>query len=298
MFRARVRSNTQAPPVDTIAGSDTLGDETLVDPQRGEETVNGVRVFTRQLVLARDEEQDRFSLGAVYEPPVIPGLELRVSYRVRRETGLFEDDFDAQNIINNEAAFAHRIERAEPSAADIAAGQSGSLVAIDLTPGSTGDAERKEVEFEISYRPPEMASGRWRISAEVDRTLSTRYEVLPGVPYIAQGSGSYRLPRWRGDLRVMWSRGPWNAMVRAQHRDALPANIGAFNGIGSLTTLDFNVGRRWKLSESGRMQGDLKSVVGVENVFDRPPSWADTVSGYRGGSPLGRTYSAALTWEF
>ncbi len=298
MFRARVRSNTQAPPIDAIGGSDTLGDETLVDPRRGEETVNGVRVFTRQTVLARDEEEDRLSLGAVYEPPVFPGLELRVSYQERRETGLYEDNFDAQDIINNEAAFAARVDRAEPSAADSAAGRPGSLVAIDLTPGSTGDAERKEVEFEISYRPKEMASGRWRISAEVERTLSTRYEVLPGVPYIAEGSGSYRLPRWRGDLRVMWSRGQWNAMVRAQHRDALPANLGVFNGIGALTTLDFNVGRRWKLSQTDRVNGELKSVVGVENVFDRPPARADTVSGYRGGSPLGRTYSAALTWEF
>ncbi len=300
MFRARLKQEVQTPPREGFAGSDILIGDILIDPLRDRETLDGVRVFTRETVVATDEKEQQFSFGAVYEPPAIPGLEVRVSYRERAESGVFEDDFDAQDILTNEVAFAERVQRTAPTASDLAAGRPGRVLAIDLTPGSTGEAERREMEFEVSYRPPEMPSGRWRVSAEVDRTLSTRYEILPGLPYVFEGTGSYRRPRWRSDVRVMWSRDDWNASARLNYSSALSADSGAFNSIGALTTLNLNVGRRWKLS-GGRNEGpgrDLKMVIGIDNLFDRDPPWADTISGYRGGSPLGRTYSGSLTLEF
>jgi hypothetical protein len=36
----------------------------------------------------------------------------------------------------------------------------------------------------------------------------------------------------------------------------------------------------------------------VQNVLDRDPPFANTLTGYRGGSPLGRTYEVTLRVPF
>ena len=123
---------------------------------------------------------------------------------------------------------------------------------------------------------------------------------MPGVAYVSEGRSRYRRPPWRADARMAWSRGLWNASAHLRHTEALPATEDAFNGIDPSTTVDLNFGRRWLLREEGQggKRRELKLVLGVDNVFDKDPPWADTVTGYQGGSPLGRTYSGAITLEF
>ena len=299
-FRARVDHSVERPDREVIAGSETLIGETLIDPRRGGEPITAVRVFNRETVTAVDEQQQRYSVGVTFEPPALPGLEFKLNYRERTQRGIFEDDFEAQDIVNNEQAFAGRVQRAAPTAADLAAGQPGQIVAVDLTPGSTGSAGRKDLEFEINYRLPELPSGNWRFKADVDRYLGAHYDILPGVPFVSEGGSRYRRPPWRANARLSWSRGTWNASAYVRHTAALPADDTALNAIGRTTTWDLNMGRRWRLREAGPNHDriDLKLNLSVENLFDQDPPRADTVAGYRGGSPLGRTYSGALTVEF
>lgn len=298
LLRGRLQRSVETPSETTVAGSEILIGETLIDLRRGGETVTDVRVFTRENVVAEPEESDRYSFGATFEPPQVPGLRVSVSYRGRRERQIVQDDFDPQEIINNESALGTRVVRAEPTDQDLAAGRPGAIVAVDLTPGNTGEASRSDIQYEISYRPQEWASGQWRFSAEAGRALTANYEVLPGVPYVSDGGGGYHRPRWTFDGLASWSHGSWNASARARHTGAIAATEGARNGVDAYTTVDLNAGYRWRLRGSEGRSRDLRVTAGVGNVFDAEPPFADTVSGYRGGSPLGRTYSASFKMEF
>ncbi len=210
---------------------------------------------------------------------------------------MFEEDFEPQEIIYNEAAFTGRVIRAEPTAADLAAGRPGAIVALDLTPGNTGEAERAEADYEISYQLRESLSGRWRFSASADQSVRSVYEVLPGVPFISEGGGGYNRPRWAFNSRLSWSHGSLSVSTRVRHTSAIAGTEGSLNGVAASTNVDITAGYRWRLRAGGDRTRDLRLNVGVGNVFDRDPPFADNISGYRGGSPLGRTYSIAAQVE-
>jgi hypothetical protein len=288
----------ETPAGETTAGSEILVGETLIDVRREGEAVTGVRAFSRETVEAEEEVSDRYSLGATYEPRWLSGLRMSAWYRLRTEERMFQDEFDPQEIVYNEAALATRVIRAGPTPADLAAGRPGAIVAIDLTPGNTGSAERGEMDYEISYRSEETGAGRWRFSVGADQVLRTVYEVLPGVPFIAEGGGGYNRPRWAFNGQLSWSRGSWNASSRMRHTGAIAGREGVYNGVDATTTVDLNAGYRLRLRGDGDRRRDLRLNVGLGNVFDREPPFADNVVGYRGGSPLGRTYSFSARMEF
>jgi hypothetical protein len=298
VFRARYQHSVETPSEEVTAGSEVLVGETLIDVRRDGEAVTGVRAFTRETVEAEEEVSGSYSLGATYEPRWLSGFRMSISYRLRTQERMFQDDFEPQEILYNETALATRVVRAEPTPADIAAGRPGAIVAIDLTPGNTGAAERGEMDYELSYRPAETAIGRWRFSASADQSLRTVYEVLPGVPFIAEGGGGYNRPRWAFNGQLSWSHESWNASTRVRHTSAIEGTDGAFNGVEASTTVDVNVGYRLRLRGDNDRRRDLRLNVGIGNLFDRDPPFADTVVGYRGGSPLGRTYSLSARMEF
>jgi iron complex outermembrane receptor protein len=297
VFRARYQRSVETPSGETTAGSEILVGETLIDVRRDGEAVTGVRAFSRETVDAEEEISGRYSLGATYEPRWLSGLRLSVSYQLRKQERLFEDEFDPQEIVYNEGVLAARVIRAEPMPDDVAAGRPGTIVAIDLTPGNTGGAERGDIDYEVSYRSEETGTGRWRFSAGADQALRSVYEIAPGVPFVAEGGRGSNRPRWSYNGQLSWSRGAWNASTRIRHTGAVAGTEGVFNGVDASTTVDFNAGYRVRLGGADRRR-DVRLNVGIGNVFDRDPPFADNALGFRGGSPLGRTYSLSARMEF
>ena len=73
------------------------------------------------------------------------------------------------------------------------------------------------------------------------------------------------------------------------------AGTGSISGVPATTIFDINAGYRSSRPLWRKFGRDLRVAVGIDNLFDHPPPVADTTSGYRSGSPLGRTYTCAVT---
>ena len=297
-FRLRRSWETDTPTNVVAAGTETLSGEALIDPRRGGEALTEVQAITRGDIDAAGERDQRASFGIILEPPVVPGLKLSANLRVRTRQRMFQDEFRAQDIVNNESALTGRVLRSSTTADDLARGWPGAIAAVDLTPGNTGEARRRDLDFSLEYRMPENALGKVRVKATAERNLESRFEALPGVAFVQESGGSYRHPKWTADVLIDWSRAGWNASARVRHTGALAPARGVDHGLGAYTVLDLNAG--WRLRTAARPERrpqEWRVTMGIGNLFDAPPPWADTVSGYRGGSPLGRTYSVAFTTE-
>lgn len=297
-FRARHSWSTETSSRQILAGTETLMDDALLDPRRGGEALTDVLAIIRSSVDAAPETGRGYSVGVTVEPSSLRGLRVSASWRGREREQLFQDDFDPQDIVNNEAALASRVLRGTASADDLLRGWPGRISAVDLTPGTTGESARHDAEFSLEYRLPHETFGTFRASASADRALGSRYDVLPGVPFLQERPGGSRRPKWSGDALLSWSRARMNASVRARHTGALAPASATDLGLAAHTVVDFNAG--WRLrtkAGEGRRAKEWRVTLGIGNVFDEAPPWADTLNGFRGGSALGRTYSTSLSLE-
>lgn len=274
--------------------SDDLNGETFIDPRRGSTVASDVRVTLREITAVAPERSGRTSFGATLEPEFLPGLRFSARYNLRRRTDLFRDQFDPQDVINNEAAFAGRVMRADPTPEDIALGQPGRIIEVDTTGGNAGGAESRDIDLSLDYRPLEGPLGRFRFSADARRVLSSTYEIRPGQPFVNQGGSRFNPPDWRVRASASWSRKGWTASLRLKHTGAVATEI-VDDVLPAYTEFDLNAGYRWQEAIWGRFGRGTRVMLGVDNLLDRQPPWADTIDGYRGGSPLGRVINASVS---
>ncbi len=226
---------------------------------------------------------------------MLKGFHFSASYDVRQRHNILQQTFDPQEIINNEAVFPGRVIRTTRDPTRSLGGLPGNIVAVDVTPGNSGEAESRDIDFSLQYLLPWQEWGRFRISAFARRILESRYEIAPGVRYVHESSSDLNPPDWTFQSLASWNRLGWNASVRWRYTGPVVAGNSDDPGIPAIMTMDLNLGYRFQRAFWGQMGRGLRVAIGLENVFDRPPPFADTISGYRGGSPLGRTYSCAVT---
>jgi hypothetical protein len=296
LFRGRTSVNVETPTREFAAGADRIVGESLIDPRRGGETISDVQAITRSLAVAESEESELTSFGVTVEPPQLKGLRVTTTYRDRRQHRLYQNRFAVQDVVNNELTLTGRVTRLPPSTEDAAQGKPGMITTVDLTPGNTGEASQTGLDFSVEYRMPEKAFGSLRMTVSAERQLSSRYEILPGVPFVQESGSRFRRPDWSGDGSLAWSRRGGNASLRVRYSGALAATGTSLNAIGATTLVDLNAGYRFQSKPSPlARKKDLRLTAGIGNVFDEPPPWVDHVNGFRSGSPLGRTYSLALT---
>ena len=294
LLRARHSTETEAPARIQETPPGNLTGETVIDPLRDSAVVSDVQVTVREIVEARPEESKRTSFGATLEPRFARGFRLSTNYGVRRRQNLFRDEFEVQDIVNNEAAFPGRVVRAEPTAEDLASNRPGRILAVETTGGTAGAAESHDLNFNLDYRPPWQQYGRFRLSFNARHILDSVYELRPGVPFVNEGGSRFNPPDWRYRGNLSWSHRGWTASLRADHTGAVAADI-VEDDLPSYTEFDLNVGYRWSQPIWGRFGRGLRVVIGFDNLFDRPPPLADTINGYRGGSPRGRTISLSVS---
>lgn len=294
LLRARYARETADAPTVVIAGTDTLSGDSLIDSRRGGEPLANVPLITQGTVQASPQLNEQISIGATIEPSQLRGLRIRASYRARLSRHLYEEDFDPQDIINNEAALPGRVLRESPSADDIALSRPGTITGVDVTPGSTGRSVRRDVDFDLEYRMPERPFGTLRFETNFERRLRANYEVLPGVPFVQQSLDGSRRPKWTGSGLLAWSRKAWNASLRGRYTGAVAATP-EFTGLKAATTFDLHAGFRLRPPTKPGVRGETRIALSIGNLFNTGPQWADTLSGYQSGSPLGRTYSLSVS---
>lgn len=288
LLRAEAENESESPPGRVEARPESLIGATLIDPRRDFEVASDVREFARDVLDVAPERSEELSFGATIEPPFVEGLQFKVDYDDRRRRQLFRDEFDSQEVIYNEAAFPGRVIRAEPTADDLAAGRPGRILAVDTTGGNAGEASSRDVDLSVDYRTPEGRFGRFRVTAHARHLIDIRYELLPGVPFVNDGGGRFNPPDWRFRGTASWTWRAWTVSLRADHTGSITTGI-VEEDLPAYTELDLNIGYRWQQPVWGRFGRGLRVMIGIDNLFDREPPLADTLNGYRGGSPLGRS---------
>lgn len=294
VFRASVSAESESASHEVYELPDNLVGEILVDPRRGGELASDVQLRMRDTITVRPETSLRHSLGFSFEPAVVPGLRLSAGYDQLTWRRMFEDDFDPQDIVNNEAAFPGRVERAEPTAEDLALGRPGRIVAIDVTPGNVGRAEMSDIDFTVDYRVPSERLGQIRLTTRATRLLGSLREIAPGVPFLEEGRGRFNRPDWRVRSSLGWSRDGWHMTMRLEFTSAVPATA-TDSEIAAHTDVDWYFGYRFREPLWGSFGRGLHVAVGIDNVFDTEPPFADTIDGFRGGSALGRRGSLSVS---
>ncbi len=293
LFRARHSEQSSMPSRDVSDRRETLVQETLLDPRR-DNTASEAQIIVRDLAHFDREKSTRQSFGVSFEPPFATGLRFAGTYFSREREDLIQRRFSAQDIVNNEAAFANRIVRAAPSLEDIALGRPGSIVSIDTTPGNSGRSETRSLDLNLGYTPPPTAFGRIRFSTTAERLLEDRRELAPGVLFVHDGGSRTDRPEWEFRTTASWSYRAWSTSLRVDHTTAIDAGPGG-EGTPERTVVTLNAGWRFKHNFRPKRAAQYRIGVGIGNLFDEQPARADTLSGYRGGSPLGRTFHCTFS---
>lgn len=295
LLRARYSVYENKPATSTIAGSESLVTETFIDRARDDETVTDVTVFTRGSISAVTSKSETQTLGFTLEPTFAKGLRFSATHNIRQRHHIYQSSFNAQEIINNESSFPGRVIRADPTPEDIANGLPGRITRIDTTPGNTGEAEVRDLRFSLEYRLPTQQYGRIMLRAYATHVLDSEYQVFPGVDYTYRSTSGNNPPEWTFQGQASWSHKGWNTVVRVNHTGARMNAPTDDPGNPTYTTMNFDLSYQFQKPIIGKFGRRLRIGVGIANCFDVDPLYADTVSGYRTGSPLGRMYTCSLT---
>lgn len=222
------------------------------------------------------------SAGVVYAPASVSGLRLSANYwRIELERRVAA--FSSTLLLQNEAQFPDRVQRAAPTPADVLAGLPGAVTLVDISRINYGSLDTRGVDLEASYAF-DSAMGSW--ASSVAATWVERYRTvdLPNTPAnerlgIASTLGS--IVRWRLTGSLSWGWRALNISASARYvpgyHDADPLtrqpngrDIAAQTLVDLQTSIDlgdFGEPAAW-------WRRDCKITAGVTNLFDEAPSFS------------------------
>jgi iron complex outermembrane recepter protein len=267
--------------------------QTLIDRLRASSLAEGVEVVSHQPDAQSPPLVTRAQLSAQWVPPAFEKLQLTLMYSQIEQEGQ-QRTFAAQDILDNEAALPGRVTRLPPTADEIAEGLPGEVTQVDVTPFSGGKREDKSLALRVQYRDdiPDFGTVSWRARGE--HLLSSTNELLDGATVVSTNDREVP-PEWRLWTQADWRLGSWRAAAIYTYSSG-----GQYAGLtySSFATLDMRVAYEFDSPFGGRFGNTLRIGAGIQNVLDRDPPFANTLTGYRGGSPLGRAYEVTLRVPF
>lgn len=274
-----------------IADAPALTGETFIDPRRFPATATDVLLLERDFDGAVRARGRQLMLSASFEPPFVPGLSLNAAYDRQEREDLTSSAFRAQDLIYNELTLPGRIVRAAPTEDDLRLGQPGRIVSVDRTPSDRAAQESSGLRWSVHYRRRSETLGYLNFNLNVRHALTQRYEVVPGVPFVFESGNALHPPDWTAQGRFNWNRKGWR--LGASYRFVAATRSGT---IEQPATRRFGVDLGYRFSRPiwGRWGRGVQVGVEFDNLIEGTPPFADTINGFRSGSPLGRTWSITL----
>lgn len=311
LLRASYSKGFRAPSLSELQVATRTFNSTLSDPRRGGISTTNVSTLQGSNPNIEPETSSTESYGVVYEPAFVKGLTLKATYYRTTQENLIQQ-LSAQTIVNNEAVFAERITRAAPDANDIALNQPGRLTAVDTTFDNYGTVRNHSLDLTAEYLLPWQELGQWRLNATASRTLKSTREFVPGVAAIDDSGDTNSAPKWNLVTGLLWNKGSWSATAFTYFMSGFNTNKGGnpwTNNSSIVSSLypdmwrtDVNVGYEFK---DGLWRGygkGLRLQLGIGNVFDKEPPFADNIYGYNGALysqwVLGRSYELSFSLPF
>lgn len=295
LLRTKYGIHIENTPARIVANPTSLTRQTIIDPLRPDSPASEVQIVSQEEVASHSSRTERWIAGASLEVPHLEGLRVSVNYRVQLRHQLMQRQFDAQDVVDNESLFPGRVVRAEPTALESVAGMAGQIASVDVTPGGAGEGENQNLDMSIDYTMNNARFGRLRVNAFANHVISARQEIEPGKTFVSVQSNRLNPPEWTSGFTVTWSNQRWNVSSQTRHTSSGIADAPGTHGFTS-TSLNLGVRIRGAKREADpRRGGGLRVGLGVSNLFAAKPPFADTISGYRLGSALGRSFSLTCT---
>ncbi len=267
--------------------------QVLIDRLRTSSLADSVEVVSHQPDAQSPPLITRTQLSAQWVPPALEKLQLTLMFLQLEQEGQ-QRTFSAQDVLDNEAALPGRVTRLPPTADEIAEGLPGEVIQVDVTPFSGGKREDRSLALRVQYRDniPGVGVVSWRARGE--HLLSSTNELLSGAHVVSTNDREVP-PEWRFWTQADWRLGKWRAAAVYTYSGG-----GQYAGLtySSFATLDMRVAYEIDSPFGGRFGNTLRIGAGIQNVLDREPPFANTLTGYRGGSPLGRAYEVTLRVPF
>lgn len=261
------------------------GDVLIADPRRRGELYLTKQLGggTRGLEATRGES---FAAGMEFAPAALEPLKLSATYW----HVMMNDRVIALNpafAVTHESQVADRVLRAEPSAADLAAGIPGHILQIDTTRMNFGRLTTSGIDLGASYAFDAAAN---HFAADVKATWIDEYQALdlPGMPAadrvnVANSLGT--IAKWRAIATLDWRRGAANATTYVRYipsYDDARADVRNGRTIPAQTYLDLqfslDVG---KLLRGAALLRGVELAAGALNALDQQPHFAEVgLQGY------------------
>jgi iron complex outermembrane receptor protein len=189
-------------------------------------------------------KSDSMSLGLVFKPEAVPGLNLDMEYSSVKETGQpagigFNNILLDVNAHGAGSIFAGNLAvnafPGQPGA--VAFANPGDVLAYVTNPANVvggnypnlymidrftnlGQTKVRSLNFNLNYDTPTANQGTLSIGTQAAYLLSFQYQALPGQPVYdfvgttTQGGGAQgTLPRLRAYTTASWSKGHWEAGI-------------------------------------------------------------------------------------
>jgi iron complex outermembrane recepter protein len=240
------------------------------------------------------EKADTYTVGAVYRPQWLEGLDLSVDWLSVSLQGSIES-FTAQQIVDA----CYRQGNQDQCAFIDRSGPNNTIFIVNQTVQNVSKAKISGVDFEVGYaRPVEWLGGGERIGTRLfaswlDENSTTS---STGVKTDRAGeTGNLALPEWKVTAQVNYTRGPVRAFVQARYIDSGKLNTSnnlngvwdvADNTVASATYVDTRLSYTMNVGD-----GTVEWYANVNNLFDRAPPVAASYSAFS-ASPA--QYNASL----
>lgn len=289
--RAAVGRSFRAPSLSQLHSAETRQGRDLRDSRRF--AVTGAADDDRSALLVRSggndglaaEQADHANIGFVVTALKPQGLRLAVdAYRIGRRDGIAE--IDPQYLLDNEALFPGLVERLAPSADESALGVPGRVAVVNSTYQNLARTVIEGIDAELSY---DLTVAAVRYQFRAGAAWTTRYDETsqPGQP-VMELNGTYAHPRWRGQLAAQAQWRQWTVGMDYDHVAAY-ADSTRVREVGSDGRLGAFLAYQWR-------DPAVSLRLGVQNLTDRDPPFADNVQGYASSlsDPRGRILSASL----
>ncbi|WP_175597188.1 TonB-dependent receptor [Peristeroidobacter soli] len=280
---------------------------TVIDPRRGLTvvTVNRIRGGNPDL---KPQESTSWNVGVIFQPSFLPGARFNLEwYRIDQSNVILTPT--AQQIIDSEAQFPGRVQRAAPAAGDPY--QVGPITLVDYSLVNATESRTDGFDFTASYRWRTQRYGSFLFTAQATRIDSYKVQSSLGSPLQEIANQvAYGAPlKFRSNAALIWYRGPWSAGWVVSYFGAYPQyNVGTDIYVRAQGDTEVDSQSYHDISGSYRFaatRGALAGVAvqfGVKNLFNQRPPLDVYFPAYLYSSPFGdsrlRTVWASLGKRF
>jgi iron complex outermembrane receptor protein len=283
MFRASYGTGFVAPALNQLQPANPVlrtGNVTFHDPRRGNEPLGDVLLTSGGNPNLDPEKSKNLSYGVVFSPTVIDGMRISVDRtRIRKRDNITQISFDQEGI-DSELLVPGLITRGQPTANDPFG--VGPITGFNQSYVNVLRAESDSYDFAVDYQRATQKFGTWFFAAAGTKLMRNELQVAPLAP-TQEHSGTFSSPAWMANASITWSRRTWEVSWITHYIDSFWVNadhsMNAFQGSATVpSTIYHDVSAVIRFGGQNGISApavfdNIELRVGVDNVFDRIPSY-------------------------